>query len=478
MAHYTYPFDHGTNPVKGYGDRWQIQFGGSWLLDEKWGLIFSSTMGDFDVGCVNFFNQQLATMQMKSCATIHDRVYLATGAQFNFSDNGDPTGWEQQNPGAGVVAYLSNFGGTDLVYALSQLQGRLVAVARRSVQLWTVDADPANFALVQEMDNIGSKAPRSVQNIGDFDVIILDDTGFRSLRTREVTLNAYVDDVGVAIDALVQADLLSVSAATCCAVVEPTLKNYWAYLNGKIYVFARFPSSKISAWTVFLPTYEAYTTVNASGANYVASQLTATVVLNSIYKWTPGAHEVSLVNGTQTLTAAGYFKAQGTSVTINGTGATVSYTGLIQLVTVTTFTPSQFVVFNGLVYVLCSDNTLLVYGGANNNSYDGAVMTVQLPWLDDKQPKRMKLAQAIDIASSGNLAVAVSPDPATNNPVNVWSTPNPTGSELTDSSFDLLRIGYAQKGTHFLIEITSDPTWGQIATVSEVLFHYNKGDDV
>lgn len=459
--------------MPGFGDRWQIQFGGTWALTEKWGLTLVSTAGDYDVGSIDFFS---AVLLLTMCTTFRNRVYIAAGSQFNFSDNGDPTGWEQQNPGAGFVGYLSYFGGQDQVYSISQLQGRLVVIARRSVQLWTVDADPANFALVQEMDNIGSISNLATQNIGDFDVIILDDTGFRSLRTREVTLNAYVDDIGTPVDDLVQSDLQSVSAATCCAVVEPTLKNYWGYLNGKIYVLSRYPSSKIQAWTIYLPTYEAYSTINASGANYVDARLNATVVTNSIYKWTPGAHEVSLVNGTQTLTAAGYFKAQSTSVTINGSGATVSYTGLLQLVTVTTFTPQKFVILNGLVYVRCANGELLVFGGAGGTTYDGSIVTATLPWLDDKKPADMKLAQAFDVACAGNWAASISPDPATNSPVAVWNVPNPTGLETADSSFDLLRIGYAQKGTHFLISFQSDPTWNQIATISEVLFHYNRAD--
>lgn len=484
MPTYTYPFGGspvGTNGtvgvpgIAGYGDRWQVLFSGTWALTEKWGMTLISTAGDFDVGSIDFFT---AVLLLTMCTTFRNRVYIAAGGQINFSDNGDPTGWEQQNPGAGFIKYLSYFGGIDSVYSISQLQGRLVIVARRSVQLWTVDADPANFALVQEMDNIGSIAPLATQNIGDFDVIILDDTGFRSLRTREVTLNAYVDDIGVAIDSLVQADLLSVSAATCVGIVEPTLKNYWGYLNGKIYVLSRYPSSKVSAWTIYLPTYEAYTTINAATANYVDALDTATVVAGSVYKWTPGAHETSLVNGTQTLTAAGYFQAQGTGVVIHGSGATVTYTGLLQLITVTTFTPQKFVVFNGQVYVRCTNGEFLIYGGTNNNTYDGSVVTATLPWLDDKHPKLMKLSQGIDVAAEGYWHVSVSPDPATNNPVAVWDTPSPGGSELTDSSYDLLRIGYSQKGTHFMIKLTSDATWNQIAVISEVLLHYNKGENV
>lgn len=468
-----YDFAGGTAPISGFGDRWQIQFGGTWDTLEKWGLTFVSTESDFDVGSINFY---AASVTPTVAFVFKNRAYLGSSTQFNYSDNGTPLGWEQQSPGAGFQKYLSYFGGQDTVNAMSQLQGRFIVVARRSVQIWNTDADPSLFALVQEMDNIGTQAPLSVQNIGDFDVIILDDTGFRSLRTREVTLNAYVDDVGVAIDSLVQADLLSVAASTCCGIVEPTTKNYWGYLNGKIYVLSRYPSSKVQAWTTFLPQYEAYTTLNP-GANYVASQLTQAVTIGNVYKWTPGAHEVSLVNGTQTLTAAGYFQAQGTTVTINGTGATVTYTGTLQLVTLTTFTPTKFIVYNGLVYLRGSDNHLYVYGGTNNNTYDTSVATVQLPWLDDKQPNLEKEVQAIGAALNGYWHITGSTNPIENQFIPVWDGPpsGAQGSELTDSTYDYLRIGWRQIGTHMCLILATDVAWGQFAAISEIQLHYNKG---
>lgn len=248
-----YAFGGGSAAIPGYGDRWQISFGGTWALWEKWGVQFSSTAGNYDIGSINFFDP--ISYQLSFCYTHKNRVYLAMGGQFNFSDNNDPTGWEQQNPGAGEVGYLSYFGSADSVYAFSQLQGRLAVFARQSIQMWVTDADPGNFANVQELDNIGTKAPKSVQNIGDFDVVFLDETGFRSLRATQQTLNATIDDLGVPVDTLVQVDLATVDASTCCAIVEPTTRHYWGYLNGKIYVLARYPMSKVQAWTTYIPTY-------------------------------------------------------------------------------------------------------------------------------------------------------------------------------------------------------------------------------
>jgi hypothetical protein len=56
------------------------------------------------------------------------------------------------------------------------------------------------------------------------------------------------------------------------------------------------------------------TTYSVAGA-YVLNGL----IVGLTYSWEKGANDTNLVNGTETLVATGYFKAQGTSVTLNGT---------------------------------------------------------------------------------------------------------------------------------------------------------------
>jgi hypothetical protein len=253
----TYALSGGVAPVAGYGDRWLVLFVGSltgtWLASEQWTVNVASSEEPFLLGKGRVAGE-LATV----CFTYRSRVYVGYGKRFNFSDNDDPTGWEEQNPGAGFQDYMTQFGGQDAISAFGQLQGRLAVLARKSIQIWSPDADPSNFALVQTLDNLGTEAPLSVQNLGDYDVIFLDDTGFRSLRSRETTLNATVDDLGIPVDSLVRADLMAVSASSAVGIVEPTTKHYWCYLNEKIYVLARHPSSMITAWS----TYKATANVN------------------------------------------------------------------------------------------------------------------------------------------------------------------------------------------------------------------------
>jgi len=183
-------------------------------------------------------------------------MYIGQESAFCLSAIDDVTLWEEQNAGAARIPYISQFGAQDSVVALATLQGRLTVFGTQSVQIWGVDADPNNLTLVQALDNTGARSMLSVKSIGDLDVLYLDSSGVRSLRAKEVTLNAFVNDIGTAIDLTIRQALIGYDATQACAVVEPTTKQYWLYLNGTIYVLANYPESKIVAWSTYTATVE------------------------------------------------------------------------------------------------------------------------------------------------------------------------------------------------------------------------------
>lgn len=250
VVSYPFTFTGGVAVTPGFGDRWKILFSGNWAFGDTWTLLTTTLgAGDFTLG-VGAFGTNVPT----ACYTMKDRVYLAVGSQFNFSENGDPTLWEEQNAGAGFIDINSQFGGADKVYGFGTLQGRLVVFGRRTIELWNVAADPSQFSQAQVLDNTGTKAPASAQNMGDFDVLYLDDTGVRSTQSKEVTLNAFLEDVGIPIDDIVQPKMRSYDWSGAVGIVDPLSKRYWIFVKDTIYVLSRFRGSKILAWSTFLPT--------------------------------------------------------------------------------------------------------------------------------------------------------------------------------------------------------------------------------
>lgn len=468
MPTYNYAFGGGQDAQTGYGDRWVVCFSGTWAFNDFWKVMMTSTQGDYALGVGAF-----AALTPTVCFTYRDREYLGMGSQVNFSDNGDPTGWEVQNAGAGFLQYLSQFGGQDTVEALNQLQGRLAIFATNSIQIWIVDADPAQFSLAQTLDNIGTSAPLSVQNLGDLDVIFLDDTGYRSLRSKEVTLNAYVDDVGTPVDKLVRIDLLSVSASTAVGIVEPSTKNYWNYLNGKIYVLSRHLSSKITAWALYEPT----ALIGSKMTNAVTFSSGTMAVVGfepgTVYKFIKG-NATGFTMHSLTLSASGYFVATDTDGLVAGPNG-VDWTGSFQ--TQTEFVPVKFVNFLKRTYCRTTDNNLLLYGGDDNDTYDNVVVTVETPFLDDKTPATNKQGQGIDFALAGKWTVSASMNPhsvALTTIIAIGDGSNP--AEDMDSSYDIGRIGYEAIGTHFKLLAVSDNVTDQIAILSALVFHYNKAN--
>ena len=151
-----------------------------------------------------------------------------------------------------------DFATPDNLVSLAAYQGRLAIFGRRNIQIWVIDASPQNWALQQVLANIGTWSSLSPESIGDLDVLFGSDTGIRSLRVRDLTLNAFVNDVGSAIDQLIQTAIAGLTPAQLnqsCGIVEPSANRYWLHIGGNIYVFSYFQSSKISAWGIYTPTY-------------------------------------------------------------------------------------------------------------------------------------------------------------------------------------------------------------------------------
>ena len=123
------------------------------------------------------------------------------------------------------------------------------------IQIWNVDEDPDAYSRSQILNNTGTISGRSVVEIGDSDVFYLSRSGIRSLKARDSSNSAYIGDIGnpidtIIIDALAE-DIQVARKAT--GIVDPRDGRYLLAIGEKVYVFSYFPSSKISAWSVYEP---------------------------------------------------------------------------------------------------------------------------------------------------------------------------------------------------------------------------------
>jgi len=453
----------GNVGVTGSGAVYDFTVGGTWLTGDEITLIFTDQLTGLptQVGAGT-----VSGLLPIFCFTFSNKEYVLAGSTAYFSVLGDPTSWNDPNGVGNGYVQMSDWNATpENLVAIAPYQGRLVFFSRDVILIWIVDADPTKWQLSQTLENIGTVAPLSVKNIGDLDVMFLSDTGVRSIRARDITLNAFVNDLGSPIDLLLQAAMESATEAeiaAACAAVEPSSNRYWLYLAGTIYVFSYFPSSKVQAWSTYSPTYE--NLVTAPATTYSAGKTVTYTGLTpgATYTFTPDGFNVSPAQGIFTL-GAGV-----TTFVVTGTTANATYTGVLNQVV--TFAPSKFVTFGGQVYGRAGDFVML-YGGVNNNTYDYSVATATFPWLDLDSPTVRKTAKSIDYALKGNWQLSGSMDYAgvigggALKNINLDSQP----------SFQNGEVPWTDEGYH--VQLSASTTLNTAATLSSLIFNFEPDDE-
>ena len=231
-----------------------------WTVGAAWTVTAASVVsGQF----ITLGKGNLAGQSPTCCLTYNNKVYLGSGAELLFSGVGTAIGYEQQDVGAGTLNFLQYSPYVDAVVGLAAYQGRLAVFGSNNIQIWAMDANPANNQLTQTLLNTGTIAGLSCVGLGDIDVLYLNNTGYRSLRVRDSSLNAYVADIGSPIDQLVQADVLAAAVpSAACSITDPQTGRYWGFVNSKIYVLSYYPNTKIAAWSTYTP-------IDNMGVNFV-----------------------------------------------------------------------------------------------------------------------------------------------------------------------------------------------------------------
>lgn len=185
--------------------------------------------------------------------TIKAKMYATSGSLLHYAQVDNPIEWNNTDLGAGFDNLSNNASGSENLTALATYFSNLAIFAEESIQIWFVDVDPAANQQLQVLNNTGTFAPRSVQEFGDNDVFYLSKSGIRSLRARDSSNAAFVNDVGTAIDDTIASVVRDnyAAAMNAVSVVEPRAGRYMVAIDDCVYVFSFFPTSKISAWSCY-----------------------------------------------------------------------------------------------------------------------------------------------------------------------------------------------------------------------------------
>ena len=171
---------------------------------------------------------------------------------------GDPTDWTSginTSAGAGFQVLSNHARNSEELMAMSTYYENIAILAQDCIQIWFYDPDPSVIQLVQVLNNTGTVASKSVIAIGDSDVFYLSRSGIRSLKSRDSSNAAYIGDIGNSIDSIIISAIQGDAAdgRDACGILDPRSGRYYLAIGSKVYVFSYFPSSKVSAWSVYEP---------------------------------------------------------------------------------------------------------------------------------------------------------------------------------------------------------------------------------
>eukprot|EP00752_Nemacystus_decipiens_P019185 g17241.t1 len=157
-------------------------------------------------------------------------------------------------PGAGIIDMKQEDGSGGDLMSLVPYYSFLAVMARTSIQLWAMDPDPALSQQIQTLGSTGLIAHNAAARYANGDVLFLSDTGIRSIRARDSSNAAVLNDIGSPIDALIREKRIAEFTSPedpIFAEVDPLSGHFWLAWGNDVYVLAYYPASKVSAWSRF-----------------------------------------------------------------------------------------------------------------------------------------------------------------------------------------------------------------------------------
>ena len=358
---------------------------------------------------VNAERDFLGILDTKGYVVQGDDLYISA-----VNDPGDMAGI-----GSGVINVSTKGGPIGELRAVADYYGTLAVFGSDGVQFYQVDPDVALTQYLRRA-NTDLLAPRSVINYGDGDLLFLARTGVRSLRARDSSNFARVDDIGSPVDKLLRAQLgydeedvepifSSASPDVVSAdfygvsTAEIVKENgqMWIAVGDRVYALSRFPGAKVQAWSTFMLPVP---TVPQPSAGQRKS------------RWIADIAKIG-----------------------------------------------QTVMFRNFA------DEVFVYGGPNANIYDDSNVIVELPFADMGRPGDEKTFHGIDVICTGDWRVEASMISDTEGKAVHWFPI----AEVHNSSRHKPRIPMDHKGNQIALRLTS--TEPRAATIAQIGIYYSGG---
>jgi len=144
----------------------------------------------------------------------------------------DPTDWSSANNAGYLPTGLNNYGDNP-VKVLGLYRSNLVVFNAGGYQMWQIDPDPQNMALL-DAQPVGSIYTRAAQSAAN-DLMFLAEVGVRNLGTVGATANMQIGNTGQPVDPLVVAQLKA-GVYEPIGLYYPGRGQYWLFFGPQAFV--------------------------------------------------------------------------------------------------------------------------------------------------------------------------------------------------------------------------------------------------
>jgi hypothetical protein len=185
--------------------------------------------------------------QSKVVAIAASKVFAADDDIISYCATIDPLDWSTPDD-AGYLPFGLQTHGANPVAAMGLYRGNLVAFNAAGFQMWQVDQDPANMALLDAAP-IGSTEARGVKPLQN-DLIFLNSVGVRNISIAGASTNLQAGSTGEPIDELVQPKLRARTYEPHSAF-WPAFGQYWAIFGPEVFVLS-LNEGKNGKWSRYI----------------------------------------------------------------------------------------------------------------------------------------------------------------------------------------------------------------------------------
>jgi hypothetical protein len=193
-----------------------------------------------DVNCPN----------TKEVAILASKIFAGDGDIVAFSATVNPLDWSTRGD-AGFIPFGLNTYGAEPVSALGIYRSNLVVFNSQAFQMWQVDEDPADFAILDAVP-VGCPYYRSLSPVSN-DLVFLSDEGIRSMGIAGASTNLQAGFFGKQIDPLIATALAEVSdSEDIISLFYPGAGQYWLIFDDEAFVLTMNGGKSDMSWSRYV----------------------------------------------------------------------------------------------------------------------------------------------------------------------------------------------------------------------------------